>query len=286
MSNELLEKVKRYRETTFRINPSLRLKSAEEAVDFVEERGFIAFWPITGIPLPSLWNAVAGDRPVPDDHDDPGQITWTWKDELLGKHRWYYGRVLGRRNSMIALQMLPNFYALSPNYGDYEHDYLDQYEMGALTSEAKTIYEVLLREGPLDTLSLRKAAHMKSKESESRFKRALDTLQLELKILPIGISAAGTWHYAFIYDLVPRHFPDLDKNTHAINEKEARQKILLTYLRSVGGITTNVIPRLFGWKMDIVDKTINLLEQQSLLVRKISNTENSRSSWVLLPELY
>ncbi|MCK7520523.1 MAG: hypothetical protein MZV64_23930 [Ignavibacteriales bacterium] len=51
-----------------------------QASTFVNRRGFVFFWPISGIDLPSLWTAVAGDRPVADKHDDPGHITWGWKD--------------------------------------------------------------------------------------------------------------------------------------------------------------------------------------------------------------
>ena len=81
-----LEALARYRTGTFRLKK--RLTSKEDAVEFVNERGFIYFWPIREITLPSLWTAAAGDRPVADAHDDPGHITWGWKDSLLGKKAW------------------------------------------------------------------------------------------------------------------------------------------------------------------------------------------------------
>ena len=87
-------------------------------------------WPIKGIELPSLWGAVAGNRPVPNNHDDPAHITWQWKDALLGEKKWYYARILRRRNTIISLNLLVYFYALSPNYGDPEQDFLDLYEQG------------------------------------------------------------------------------------------------------------------------------------------------------------
>src|SRR6266498_2272607 len=74
-----LADVRRWRDTTYRRASERRLKSAEEAVAFVNEVGFCFFWPIEGAELPSLWDAVAGDRPVPNDHDDPGHVTWGWK---------------------------------------------------------------------------------------------------------------------------------------------------------------------------------------------------------------
>src|SRR5512139_582375 len=100
-----LERLSSYQAQTFRTAPGLRITSREAAVEFVRQRGFVYFWPISGIVLPSLWVAVSGDRPVADDHDDPGHATWGWKDSLLGQRRWYYGRVLRKRNMMVSLEL-------------------------------------------------------------------------------------------------------------------------------------------------------------------------------------
>ncbi len=202
------EIIRAFRRKTFRYDPSSRVKSREEAVQFVNERGFIFFWPIKGIPMPSLWVAAAGDRPVADEHDDPGHITWRWKDESLGKGDWYYGRVLAHKNCMISNDMLPYFYALSPNYGEPEIDYLEDYDRGLLPLEARNVYEVLLKEGPLDSISLRKAAHLSGSGSESRFNKALDILQTTFRIVPCDTSTKGAWHYSFVYDAFHRHFMD------------------------------------------------------------------------------
>jgi len=70
------KRISQYRSNTYRFNPSLSLHSIKDAINFVNQRGFVFFWPITGIDMPSLWCAVAGDRPVPNNHDDPGHITW------------------------------------------------------------------------------------------------------------------------------------------------------------------------------------------------------------------
>ena len=121
----------------------MRLTTSAQALDFVNERGFIYFWPIKGVTLPSLWVATAGDRPVPDNHDDPGNITWDWKDKSLGKKIWYYGKILRRKATFISMEATPYFYALSENYGSPEEDYLLAYEEGRMTQAAKQIYETL-----------------------------------------------------------------------------------------------------------------------------------------------
>jgi hypothetical protein len=260
-----LLKLNNFRSTTFRVQPGQKLHNLEQAVEFVNQRGFIFFWPNKGVILPSLWTAVAGDRPVPDAHDDPGHVTWGWKDKSLGKRFWYYGRVLSNRNAMISLDLLQFFYALSPNYGSPSEDYLEQYAAGLLTSEAKSVYEALLDKGALDTLDLRRAAHMTSVESDGRFNKAITTLQMEFKILPVGISQAGAWKYAFIYDLTSRHYPDLIESSRQISELQAYRTLILRYLESVGAITISQVARLFKWPVDRTRKTIIDLRDQGLL---------------------
>ena len=130
---------------TFHLLLAKPLSSQSQALRFVNERGFIYFWPIKGIDLPSLWMAVAGDRPVADAHDDPAHITWGWKDDALPKRIWYYAKILRRKATMISLDVVPYFYALSENYGSPEEDYLVEYEEGRLTLAAKNIYDALLK---------------------------------------------------------------------------------------------------------------------------------------------
>jgi hypothetical protein len=177
-----------YRKTTFHLAPHARLKTPEQALRYIVERGFIFFWPAKGIILPSLWAATAGDRPVADEHDDPGHITWGWKDSLLGKRYCYYAKILRRRGTFLSNSLIPYFYALSENYGSPEEDYLIQYQEGRLTQEARQVYETLLDHGPLDTIALRKKAHLTSREGDARFNKALDQLMADFKILPVGTS--------------------------------------------------------------------------------------------------
>src|SRR5262245_6321139 len=133
-----------YRAQTFRLPPTPRISSPQQALAWINERGFTYFWPIKGITLPSLWVTVAGERPVGANHDDPGHVTWGWKDDALGKRMWYYAKVLRGKATFISLDVAPYFYALSENYGSPEEDYLLIYEQGRMTSAAKQIYEALL----------------------------------------------------------------------------------------------------------------------------------------------
>lgn len=200
-----------------------------------------------------------------DEHDDPGHITWNWKDSLLRKKKVYYARILRRKNTFISLKLLPYFYSLSPNYGDWEADYLEQYQQGSMTAAARAIYEALLREGPLNTIMLRKASRLSGETAAGLFARALDDLMVEFKILPVAVSDAGAWHYCHVYDITPRFYPDLQEKSRSINEKDARQMILRKYFGSVGAASSRNVQRLFGWGPDTVSETLNALENTGVI---------------------
>ena len=254
--------INEYRLKTFCIANKYRLTTKEEAIQFANQRGFIFFWPIKNIVLPSLWTAVAGDRPVPNQHDDPGHITWGWKDSLLGSQHWYYAKVLRKRATIISLDAAAYFYALSENYGSPEEDYLTLYERGYMTQEAKTIYKILLEQGAMDTIALRRASHMTSKESDSRFNRALANLQADLKIVPVGVTRSGGWRYAFAYDLVSRHYPELLKRSRHIQEQHARERLTDLYFQSVGAARFQDVKKVFQWSDANTNRAIFDLENR------------------------
>ncbi len=277
-----------YRAGSFMSGPGIRLTSPDEALAWVNQRGFAYFWPIKGILLPSLWAAVAGDRPVADAHDDPGHITWGWKDGALGKRRWYYAKVLRKKATLISLETAPYFYALSENYGNPEEDYLMTYREGRLTMAARLVYEALLKEGALNTIDLRKAARLTSKQSDSEFNRALETLQADFKILPVGVAEAGAWKYAFIYDITAHHYPDLPEKARAISEAEAREKLAGLYFISVGAAQIKDVQKLFGWSPQICARTIKRLSvpDGGLLAEPVGiSGEAGSSGWLALREL-
>jgi len=247
------EAIKEYRRRTFRLTEEHHLHSPQQAVEFVNQLGFILFWPDPKMELPNLWQAVAGDRPVPDEHDDPGHITWDWKDSLLDKKVWYYARIIRQRNTMISMNLLPFFYALSPNYGSPIDDIEEQYSRGELPLEAKQIFETLLDKGPLDTITLRKEAHLSSVNATQPFQRSLNLLQRDFKVLPVGIADVGTWHYAFRYELTHRYFPELSESAHQISEIDARTALIKSYLDSVGAATSKQISMVFGWPLEIIN---------------------------------
>ncbi|MFV1858406.1 MAG: DNA glycosylase AlkZ-like family protein [Anaerolineales bacterium] len=282
-SNQIAnETIEAYRAKTYL--RERRLGTVEQAVEFVQERGFVFFWPIKDIEFPSLWTAVAGDRAVASEHDDPGHVTWGWKDQMLGKRKWYYAKLLRKKATLISLKVAPYFYALTENYGDPEGDYLVQYEAGRLKQENKQVYEVLLRQGPMDTVALRRKVGLTSKGSKYRFERALVELQKDMKILPVGVAEAGAWNYAFIFDIVSRHLPGLLDKARQIPESEARLKLTELYFRSLGASSAREFGKVFGWRKAQLRVAVQQAEQAGW-VRSGVKREHSDEELIALSEL-
>ncbi len=277
-----LKKLNSHRARTFRLPPSPRVTSPKAALEYVNTRGFIYFWPIKGIDLPSLWTAAAGNRVVADKHDDPGHVTWGWKDNALGRKIWYYAKVLRGKATLISLKVAPYFYALSENYGSPEEDYLLAYEEGRLTQAAKQVYEALLKEGALNTIDLRRLAKL-TNAKESEFNKALEVLQSDFKILPIGVAEAGAWKYSFIYEIVTRHYPDLQEKARFISEGQARAKLAELYFDSVGAAQERDVNKLFGWQKELTARTLAGLVEKRKLVK--AEHPGQKGEWFALPEL-
>lgn len=274
-----------YRSVSFLLNPAKRVKSLEEVMEFINSRKLIAFWPLKNIAIPSLWVAAAGDRPVPDEHDDPGHVTWGWKDALLGQWRCFYARILCRRNFFISLDLLPYLYALSSNYGDIHQDHLILYEEGKLTYAARQIYDTILQNGPLDSIELKRITRMNGKSGDSEFTKAVDDLQLDFKLMPIGISTSGRWHYSFVYDIPARHFPNLQEKARDISEAEARDYILKIHMENVGATQKSQLIRLFKWNKLSIDRSLTRLINSGNLISEVQMETNTPPDWLAIPEL-
>lgn len=261
MMTAIEEKIANHRAETFGLVESQRVADVEDALQFVRQRGFIFFWPVKDFDLPNLWTAVAGPRAVASEHDDPGHVTWRWKDAMLDQKRWYYGKLLRGKATLVSLEALPNFYALSERVADLD-DFRLAYQAGHLSHEANQVAEVLLADGPQNTVELRRRTRLSGKASRYRFQKALVELQRGLWILPIGVAEAGAWRYAYTYELLDRWLPRIAKEARPITLGDARIELTRRYLDGVGAAEAHQVSRLFGWKDRLTEKALAALEKE------------------------
>ena len=271
MMTVCLDKIEALRDQVYRRTPEGRVQSQEAALAFVQEVGFCFLFGDKGAEMPTLWAATVGSRrPLPRNNRDPdvGRV-WRWKDALPAEGALFYGKLLRGKPTLVALDWLPAFYALSPNYGDLD-DYQTQYADGLMTVEAKNIYEALLEEGALATSRLRQVAGLSGGGSNARrFDRALAELQQEFKIAKVGVSDANRWGYAYVYDLFLRRFPDVPEKARALSTDEAQDRLLFQYLRNVIAQTETATRRLLCWDEWEWSRTLDRLEERGLLWRNV-----------------
>jgi hypothetical protein len=154
---------------------------------------------------------------------------------------------------------------------------LAEYEDGLMTAEAKAIYEAILKQGPLDTVRLRRESRMSADSAKSRFDRGLVELQVGLKVLLIGMARTGAWNYAFNYEIVQRHFPDLPQQARPIKRSEARHTLVSRYLDTAVAADRGMIAKvfhIFHWTKRELDRTIEaLLERGSVCEMEVDGIE-------------
>jgi hypothetical protein len=153
------------------------------------------------------------------------------------------------------------------NFGGIR-DYLAEYEDGKMTAEAKQIYEAILEHGPLDTVRLRREARLTSEGAKSRVDRALVELQVGLKVLPVGVTEAGAWNYAFVYELFQRWFPEIPEQAREIGRGEARRVLVQRYLDNVVAADRRMIKKVFHvlkWTPKELERTIAALLEEEVI---------------------
>ncbi len=95
---------------------------------------------------------------------------------------------------------------------------------------------------------------------------------------------SGAWHYAFAYDIAARYYPELPEQAHYIGESEARQKLVQTYLHSVGAARESDIRKLFGWRPVELKRALEALAQAGEL-RKSVKVSRQPGDWVVSSQL-
>jgi uncharacterized protein YcaQ len=81
----------------------------------------------------------------------------------------------------------------------------------------------------------------------------------------VAISDANRWGYCYVYDLLPRHFGEAVEAAQAITGRQAREVILLHYLRTVVASTTREVRKLFGWRSGDVGRMVERLADEGRL---------------------
>jgi hypothetical protein len=221
-----------------------RIRTAADAVRFIDAVGYCLLFPIKRLPLPSLYFAVARRRAVTWDRYT--EKIWRWKDDLGLKRRAFYAKYFKGRGTFISRKLLPHFLAMresAASPGDHERFYA----AGRISHDARAIWAALEQHGPLATLELRHACKMDSKAGNLRFKRAMLEPQCLLLVVHFGAEQETPAWPSGRFELTARAFPREVALARRITPEAARAVLAAKYLHWHRDAPPALLARLFGW---------------------------------------
>lgn len=260
------ERLEQYRDHAFRRVPGRRVRNAREALAFVEEVGLCSTFYRFPEGLACLWEGVAGRRdprwPRRSHHDAGIGLTWDLKDTLPARRQVYYGKLLRGRPVLVALDLLPAFYALVRGR-QRARDYRVEYEAGRLSHTAKRLMDVLIRRHPLYTREWRAEAFMLESAKTREFERAVAELQQGLFVVKVEERYDPSFSYR--WDLVEAWLPEAVRTGRRLSRAVAVRQLVLRYLGGAGSASARSLVRLFGLPRGEVDVAVAALARRGLV---------------------
>src|SRR6476660_3475981 len=112
----LPEEIEQYRDRKWRREDALRVDSAEDVEQMVEELGFCLGLTDARTNLPSVFTAVSGRRDafLPNNVQEDPQATrvWVLTAGLIARGRVYYGKLTKGKSWFIAPRLVPAFHPI------------------------------------------------------------------------------------------------------------------------------------------------------------------------------
>lgn len=245
-----LRDLERQRLLNYQPAGSKRIATLSDAARYISRFGFCwLFAPRDRkLELPSLFEAVKGKRDAHiDDWDADSDKVWAWKNDLPAAKRAYYGKAFAGKPVFVSLKMLPYVIAALG-----EEDAREAYARGALSYDAKRVYEALAQFGAQPTQNLKRMAGFvegrgnSRKGGNTRYHRALDELQMKLIAAPMGATKEGLAWPSQIFDLVAHWFPAQAREAKQIDVQTARRALIERYLKTVHAAPPEALARLFA----------------------------------------
>jgi hypothetical protein len=275
------EQIEKWRDKVHRRTARRAVRTKGRALDFIREVGFCFAFRAEHSELPCLWNAVCGERnpvvPHHTHHDPAISFVWEMKDILPSEGKIYYGKLLRGRPTMVSLEYLPFFFALS------EHRALlrdgGRLRRGELSPLAREILETLDDSWPQSTRGLKIATGQTTAARRQAFDRAIADLQGRMAIVKV---AEEYDPFGFVWAPIGRAFPGLARRVRTIAPEAAREKILKKYFENQFVATVDAIQRLFGWGKPAIYAALGALTRRGVVTNGIRLDGGTRKFYCLV----
>jgi len=234
---ELPFEIEQYRDRKWRREDSLKIDSAAEVEEMVEDLGFCLGLTDVRKGLPSVYTAVCGRRdahmPRNVQKDYEASRAWVLKDEVIARGNLYYAKLIKGNSWFLAKRMIPIFNAV---WGCSRKG-----EGGILSKDAQLVLKVLRKEWEMATADLREACGFKDKKNLTN---AMDELQRRMKVVPQEVVYIPKFTY--IWTLAEARFPE--EMAIKLPRDEAVLELARTYLQLSGMTLVGELSGKFGFQ--------------------------------------
>jgi hypothetical protein len=227
--------VEEYRDRKWRRAPDLRVETAAQVEQLVEDIGFCYTMTDIRTDLPSVYISVCGRRdahmPKNVQKDPEASLSWILKDEVMRNGKVYYGKLNKGKAMFIAPRLVPYFNAI---WGISRTA-----ERSALSVSAQKVLKVLREEWEMATVDLRTETGITSRKFMTR---AIDTLQKHFKVIPS--EAVYAPKFTYIWTLAEARFPE--QLSQKIKRKDALRELARAFLLMQGATKKGELARTLG----------------------------------------
>ena len=215
-----------HRDAHWRREGARQIETAFEAERFIEDVGFASCLTDSRRPGPSLYVAVCGRRdavmPRNVQKDPEASLTWTLKDEIMGRGKVYYAKLARGKSMFLAPRLVPYFNAV---WGVRKAE-----EARRLNRDARAVLRVLRGEWEMATADLREESGVKDRKA---FTAAMDELQAAMIVIPSA--AYYLPKFTYVWTLGVARFPASAEEARSAATSRVRE-IARSFL-TVRGIT-------------------------------------------------
>jgi len=279
-ADDLLERLERHRDFHFRRLPARRVKSEDQALNFIGEVGFCTAFT-AGLGVPCLREAIVGQREPPLPHhiqsDYAIGMTWRLKDVLTAKRLVYYGKVIAGRPAFIAPQLLPAFLRLRAE----RVSYLATFRRGGLSLCAKLVMDALRSRRVAATRELRAATGYSRSARRAEFDRAMKELQEKFLVLKVEERYDP---FTYIWSTLEHQWRDALLRARGLRRADAAYEIVYHYFLTAGYGTPRSVARPIGIETKLVTGAIKRLVREKVLAPCAPAAGFPRGSYALTGE--
>ena len=189
-------------------------------------------------------------------------MTWRIKDSLPQRRAVYYGKVIARRPSFIAREMLGAFLRLRIEPGGYRKLYL----RGGLSHCGKLVMDALSKRGAAETRVLKLSSGYAQASRRAVFDRAMAELQEKFLALKVDERSDP---FSYVWDTMAHRWPDAIAEARRLTRKEAAYAIVAKYFETAAFGNERTIARLLGIDTALVETAARKLEREGKVARGV-----------------